>query len=401
MKVVQINATCDKGGTGRMALAVSKLLEKNNIENYILYSCGQSSYRNGIKYTTRFSIKMHALISRIMGNYGFENKSATKKLIAHLQRIQPDIIHIHNVHSHDCDLTMLFDYIRKNKIKVFWTFHDCWAFTGYCPYFDMIGCEKWKTECRGCPQIKRYSWLFDCSRENFNKKKSLFEDLDVTIITPSQWLGDLVKESFLRDHPVKVINNGIDLSAFKPRKSDFREKYQCKDKFILLGVSFMWEERKGLDIFLKLAERLDERYQIVLVGANENIEKALPEKIISIPKTNNQAELAEIYTAADLFVNPTREDNYPTVNMEALACGTPVLTFKTGGSPEMVDETCGAVVQKGDMEAIYSEIVRIAENRPYTQESCLKKAKEFDMNEKFLEYIELYKQYEDHIASIV
>lgn len=392
MKLVQINATCGSGSTGKIALAINEILESNNIENYILYSLGQCDKENSIKYTTQRSVKIQALASRVFGNYGFEAKHATKKLISHLEQIKPDIIHIHNIHSHDCNLEMLFKYIKKNGIKVYWTFHDCWAFTGYCPYFDMVNCDKWKIECKNCPQKGVYSWFFDRSKYLFNKKKQLFCGLDLTIITPSQWLCDLVKNSFLREYPVKVINNGIDLSVFKPCDSDFRKKYYCEDKFILLGVSFEWEKRKGLDVFVDLSKRLDEKFKIVLVGTNDEVDKQLPDNIISIHRTNNQTELAEIYTAADLFVNPTREENYPTVNMESLACGTPVLTFNTGGSPEMLDETCGFTVPKNDVDALYNEIIKISENKPYSKEFCLKKAENFDMNERFKEYVNLYKE---------
>jgi len=390
MKVVQINVTCGIGSTGKIALAISEILDKNNTENYILYSQGHSDLKNSIKYTTRIAVKMQALVSRVCGNYGFEAKNATKKLISHLERIKPDIIHIHNIHSHDCNLEMLFNYIKANNIKIYWTFHDCWAFTGYCPHFDMVGCEKWKNECECCPQMGSYSWFFDRSKQNFNKKKKLFQNLDLTVITPSQWLADRVKESFLKDYPVKVINNGIDLSVFKPVDSNFREKHNCEDKFLILGVAFDWDRRKGLDVFIELSKRLDERFKIVLVGTNENVDKQLPANIISIHRTQNQTELAGIYTACDLFVNATREENYPTVNMESLACGTPVLTFNTGGSPEMLDETCGFVVEKDDIDALLSEIQNISENKPYSKENCLEKAKHFDTNARFKEYIELY-----------
>lgn len=390
MKILQINATCDRGGTGKIVLAISELLNQKDIENYILYSLGKSNYKNGIRYTSRLSIKRSAFCSRITGNYGFENRLATKKLLSHIKAIQPDILHIHNIHSHDCDLKMLFTYIRENNIKVYWTFHDCWAFTGYCPYFDMVGCDKWKTECQECPQRRQYSWFLDRSQTNFRKKQNLLAGIDATIITPSAWLCDLVKESCFRDYPVRVIRNGIDLTVFRPRESDFREKYHCQGKKILLGVCFVWEQRKGLDVFLELAKRLDQSYQIVLVGTNVKIDRQLPENIISIHKTNNQSELAEIYTAADLFVNPTREENYPTVNMEALACGTPVLTFQTGGSGEIIDESCGSSVPKGDIDGLHREIIRICENKPYSQQACLAKAKEFDEKERFLEYLALY-----------
>ena len=214
----------------------------------------------------------------------------------------------------------------------------------------------------------------------------------MTIVTPSQWLAGLVKESYLKDYPVRVINNGIDVDVFKPSDSNFRVQHNIPtNKFILLGISFGWGKRKGLDVFVELANRLaSNKYQIVLVGTDEKVDKLLPPNIISIHTTQNQKELAEIYTAADLFVNPTREENYPTVNMEALACGTPVLTFKTGGSPEIIDETCGSVVPCDDIDALESEIRRICETNPYSTEDCLKRAESFDMNLRFKEYVKLY-----------
>ena len=213
----------------------------------------------------------------------------------------------------------------------------------------------------------------------------------MTIVTPSQWLADLVKESFLAEYPVKVIHNGIDLSVFQPTENDFREKYGLQNKKIILGVAFGWGERKGLDVFVELAKRLDcEQYQIVLVGTDDSVDKQLPTNIISIHRTQNQTELAKIYTAADLFVNPTREENYPTVNMESLACGTPVLTFRTGGSPEIIDETCGAVVACDDVNGLEKEILRIFEQVPFSEDDCLKRATRFDMQDRFKEYVSLY-----------
>lgn len=392
MRVVQINATCDVGSTGKICVGISKLLTEHKIENYILYSSKSNGYSHGIQCSNNRYTKIQALQSRALGNYGFNSKKATRKMIAELERINPDIVHLHNIHGHDCDLETLFTYFNRNKMKLIWTFHDCWAFTGYCTYFDMENCEKWKSGCGKCSKKREYSWIFDKSAFLFERKKRLFGDLDLTIVTPSQWLADIVKQSFFKDYPVKVINNGIDLEVFKPTQSDFRKKYGIPNgKFIVLGVAFGWGVRKGLDVFIELSHRLPEnQYKIVLVGTDRNVDKQLPPSILSIHRTQNQTELAEIYTAADVFVNPTREENYPTVNMEALACGTPVLTFKTGGSPEILDDTCGAVVDCGDVEALAREIERICNNRPYSREHCTHRALEFDKDKRFREYIELY-----------
>ena len=390
MKIVQINATCGVGSTGKICVGVSRILSREGIENYILYSSKSSGYKYGIKCSDDRYIKIQALKSRLFGNYGFHSRHATGKIISELERISPDLVHLHNIHGHDCHLEMLFSYFKKKHTKLIWTFHDCWAFTGYCMYFDVVRCAKWQDQCGECVKRKEQSWFFDKSSALFEKKKALFQGLDLTIVTPSQWLADLVKQSFLKDYPVKVINNGIDLEVFRPADSEFRRRYNLENKKIVLGVAFGWDHRKGLDVFVKLAHSLPDSYKIVLVGTDDKTDMQLPDHVISIHRTQNQQELAEIYTAADVFVNPTREENYPTVNMEALACGTPVLTFRTGGSPEMIDDTCGIVVACDDVEALEKSILRICSGEEFQPVQCTKKAAAFDQNERYKEYLNLY-----------
>lgn len=390
MRIVQINSVCGSGSTGKICVAVSELLTKKGIENYILYASEKSNYHFGRKYMSDIDVKIQALKSRIFGNYGFNSQRATKRLLKELKSLKPDIVHLHNLHGHNVHLGMLFSYLKENSIKVFWTFHDCWAFTGYCPYYDLAMCDKWKNKCSECPAANKYSWFFDRSKYLFEKKKNLFTGLDLTIITPSKWLADQVKQSFLKDCEVMVINNGIDLSVFNSRESDFREKYNLQDKFIVLGVAFGWGVRKGLDVFIELSKCLDERFQIVLVGTDDKVDKQLPKNIISINRTNNQAELTEIYTAANVFVNPTREEVLGMTNIEALACGTPVITFKTGGSVECVDSNCGIVVPKNDIDALEKAIRTVCIDKPFSCEACLAHANQYDQRDKFNEYISLY-----------
>lgn len=393
MKIVQINTTCGIGSTGKICVGISQLLTAHGIENYILYSSRSDGYELGISCSSDLYIKTQALRSRILGNYGFNSTGATKRMICQLEKIQPDIVHLHNIHGHDCDLQMLFRYFREKKTKLIWTFHDCWAFTGYCPHFTMVGCDKWRTRCAGCVQKREYTWFADRSGRLFDRKKALLQGLDLTIVSPSQWLAELVKQSFLREHPVQIIHNGIDLDTFKPVAGAFRERYGIpQDKKIVLGVAFGWDERKGLDVFLELAKTLPDRYQIVLVGTDSKVDALLPKRILSIHRTQDQQELAEVYSEAAVFVNPTREENYPTVNMEAIACGTPVLTFDTGGSGEMLDRTCGTVVACDDIAAMEQEILRICEDAPFSKEGCVEKAQGFDKNERFKEYLDLYER---------
>ena len=391
MKVVQINATCGIGSTGKICVGISQVMTANHVENYILCS-RTNGHPLGIPCSDSRYIRFQAIKSRLLGNYGFNSRKSTQKMIRELERIQPDIVHLHNIHGHDCDLDMLFSYFHQKKTKLLWTFHDCWAFTAYCPHFTMVKCDHWQTQCKHCVQRRMFSWLFDRSRELFAKKKRLFEGLDLTIVTPSRWLANLVGQSFLKACPVQVIHNGIDLGVFKPTLSEFRKNWDLDNKRIVLGVSFGWDERKGLDVFIELSRRLPDDYRIVLVGTDEKTDELLPQNILSIHRTQNQQELAAIYSAADVFVNPTREENYPTVNMESLACGTPVLTFQTGGSPEIIDENCGSVVACDDVDALEKEVIRICTDKPFLREQCLKKACEFDQNDRFKEYLKLYER---------
>lgn len=392
MKVVQINPVC-YASTGKIAVEISKLLDRENIENYILYTSGNSDFKNSIKYANDKIIKFNALLAKVKGNYGFNSKIITKRLILKLKEIKPDVVHLHNLHGHNVNLEMLFTYLKSIDVKIVWTFHDCWSFTGYCTHFDYIGCKKWKTGCGNCPQRKSYTWFFDRSSKLYAKKEELFTGFsDMTIVTPSKWLAEKAKDSFFGDYPIEVINNGIDCELFKPTESNFREKYGLRDKKILLGVAMGFDTRKGLDSFIELSKIIADDMHIVLVGVSKKQIEILPGNITGIERTANQVELAEIYTAADVFINCTYEDNFPTVNIEALSCGTPVVTFDTGGSKEAIDETCGSIVKKGDVEALYKEICRILDEKNI-KENCIKRAKNnFSSKPQYKKYLEIYRR---------
>ena len=385
------------GSTGKIMLAIADIMRKKG--HTVCTCCPDSlsarSHRSGCdEYIgTRFERNLHIKLGEISGFHGCFSMFSTWRFLSKVKRFKPDAIHLHNLHHAYINLGMLFNYIKKNNIPVIWTLHDCWAFTGQCPYFTIANCEKWKTGCGDCTQHKRYpSTSCDRTQTMWKLKKKWFTSINnMTVVTPSSWLGELVKQSYLKDYNVQVINNGINLDIFKPTESNFRSRYHCEDKFILLGVAFDWGYRKGLDVFVEISKRLDSRYQIVLVGTNSSIDKNLPENIISIHRTADQAELAEIYSAADLFVNPTREENYPTVNMESIACGTPVLSFHTGGSAEIFDASCGCSVPSNDIDALLIKIAEISENRPYSTEACLRRAAQFDQAISFEKYCELYR----------
>lgn len=403
MRIVEINAV-PTGSTGHIMLNIANLVEEQGGETRMFYTPIYtqkyikifSFHNHHVKIGNHLENSLHATLGQITGLNGLFSYFGTKKLIKICKEFKPDIIHLHVLHAFCFCLPTLFRYIKKHNIPVVWTFHDCWTFTGHCPHFTMVNCDKWKTGCGKCPQLGCYPKArTDTTKLAYKLKRKWFTGVkNMTIVTPSEWLADLTRQSFMKENHVKVINNGINLEIFKPTESDFKEKYNIDEKKkIILGVASGWGNGKGLDVFVELAKRLDaDKYQIVLVGTNDSTDKKLPDGIISIHRTESQKELAQIYTAADLFVNPTREDTYPTVNMESIACGTPVLTFNTGGSPELVDNTCGSVVNCDDIDALEKEIIRICGRSPYSKEACINKAKDFDMNDRFKEYVELYEQ---------
>ena len=394
-KILAINSY-NHGSTGKVMIGIAETAAEKGY--YVYTACPNSkSMKQNVRLNqfligSQFSRNLHILLSEWTGMNGCFSVLSTFFFLRKLDKISPELIHLHNLHNCYINIPMLFGYLKRKHIPVVWTLHDCWAFTGQCPHFTMAKCEKWKHGCNNCPTFQEYpESRVDMTKNMWKLKKRWFTGVEnLTIVTPSQWLADLVKQSFLKEYQVEVIHNGIDLNVFKPTESDFRKKYNCEGKFILLGVAFGWGIKKGLDVFIELAKLLDDRFQIVIVGSNEFLDKQLPNNIVSIHRTSNLKELAEFYTASDLFVNPTREEVLGLVNIEALACGTPVITFQTGGCPEILTQECGVVVKGYDVNVMYEEILRIYEHNPYSKEECQKRAKVFESKTKYAEYVALY-----------
>ncbi|MDR1002776.1 MAG: glycosyltransferase, partial [Oscillospiraceae bacterium] len=385
MKVLQINSVCGVGSTGRIAADIHNVLTENGHSCKIAFGRGEARGvppHDAIKIGGAVGVAVHAALSRITDRAGFYSSLSTKRLIAQIEQYDPDVVSLHNIHGYYLNVRLLFDYFRASGKPVVWTLHDCWSFTGHCAYFDYAGCSKWRTHCEECPQKQSYpsSLMFDRSFQNFAEKKKLFTGIgNLTVVTPSSWLSEYVKQSYMGHCNVKVIHNGINREVFKPSASDFRERHGLKDKIILLSVASEWEKRKGIDILTSLAKRMGDKYALVMVGTNDKIDEVLPSNVISIHRTDNQKQLAELYSAADIFVNPTLEDNFPTVNIEALACGTPVVTFDTGGSPESIDETCGAVAESKTAEGLLEGVERLL-SMNVIREACLLRASRFSSN---------------------
>ena len=355
MKVLIINSVCGIGSTGRICTNLAQKFEAEGHEVKIAYGRKDTVPEQFQKYAVRigtdFDCRMHAVQTRLFDTHGFGSKHATKKFLEWAEEYRPDLLWLHNLHGYYINVEMLFAWIKKHpEMQVKWTLHDCWAFTGHCSHFTAVKCEQWKSHCSYCSQLRRYPACYAMSSvsKNFDRKRAAFTGVqNMTLITPSKWLADLVKQSFLKEYPVEVHYNTIDTNIFKPTPSDFRERYGLHDKFIILGVANVWHERKGYNDFIKLASMLDDRYSVVLVGLSKKQLEKCPPRVIGIERTNNQQELAKIYTAADVFFNPTYEDNYPTVNLEAQACGTRVITYDTGGCRETLHDKESVAVPVG------------------------------------------------------
>lgn len=396
--IIELNGI-NYGSSGSMMMNIASEARNSGLNVYTFCTKKRETlkynYQNQVFYGNWLDRVLSERLSYITGLRDHFNVFQTRDLIKKIEEINPDLIHMHVLHDNFLNYRILFNYLSKTNIPIVWTFHDCSPLTGQCPCFDIVNCDKWIDGCYNCPQIhiEPKSLFLDTSKSMWKYKKECFTSInDITVVTPSNWLANLVKKSYFKNIDIRTIRNGIDLSIFNQINSDFKKENNIADKYVVLGVASYWGERKGLDVFIKLSRVLSDDYKVVLIGTNDEIDKDLPENIISIHRTFNKEELVKIYSCADVFVNPTREDNFPTVNMEALACGIPVVTFNTGGSPEIIDETCGSVVEKNNLEKLEEEIIRVCVKKPYKKESCLSRAKYFDKQETSKQYINLFKE---------
>jgi len=389
MKILMINSVCGIRSTGRICTDLAERFAAEGHEVRIAYGRMGDVPDKCLPYAHQIggslSVRLHGLKTRLLDRHGFGSKAATRAFLKWAEDYRPDLLWLQNLHGYYINVEMLFDWIKKHpEMQVKWTLHDCWAFTGHCSHFSYVGCEKWKTQCASCPQKAQYpASCLDNSQNNFQRKMAAFTGVqNMTLITPSQWLADLTKQSFLGCYPVEVQYNTINRDIFKPTPGNFREQYGLQQQIIILGVASYWNDRKGLQDFESLRTMLDSRYAIVLVGLSERQIAALPEGMLGIRHTNSPQELAEIYTAADVFVNPTMEDTMPMVNLEALACGTPVVTFRTGGCPEAVNADTGTVVEQADVDGLREAIRRITPKTDDCKEACLQRAQFFSANRR-------------------
>ncbi|MDY4635680.1 MAG: glycosyltransferase [Candidatus Limivicinus sp.] len=381
MKVLMINTVCGIGSTGRICVDLAQELEARGNEVKIAYGrngdvpecCKEYAVRIG----TDTGNKMHGVVSRLFDAQGLGSVSATKKFLKWVDSYSPDLIWLHNLHGYYINYELLFSWIKKHpSVKVKWTLHDCWGFTGHCTHFDFVGCDKWKGGCGQCPQKQEYprSILWDRSRKNWERKRRAFTAVShLEIITPSHWLAGIVKQSFLSRYPVHPIPNGIDIGIFHPTESDLRKTWGLEGKKILLGVSSVWNQRKGAEIFKQLADMLDPSWKIVMIGVPRNRQSEFPSQILMFDHLEEKDLLAKWYTAADVFLNPSYEETMGLTTVEALACGTPVILFDRTAVPELIDDTCGIVIREETAKAIMEALPQCS----FPAEACINRASRY------------------------
>lgn len=397
MKVLMINSVCGIRSTGRICTDIAELLEKQGHDCNIAYgreNVPEKYQKYSVKVGKRTNIYVHALKARLFDSAGFSSKRATQKLIKRIIKYDPDIIHLHNLHGYYIHVGVLFDFLKKYNKPILWSFYDCWSFTGHCSHFDFNQCAQWKTGCESC--VYKYEYpksLFSRAKYNYKKKKQLFSNLPkLQLIVPSHWMKSMVSQSYMKDYSIQVLPNGIDLNVFGAIDTTFRLDNRLTDKFVILGVSSFWNKMKGLEFFNRLANDLDKKkFQIVLVGKAED--GSLSDKILHIPATNNIKELCALYTAADVFVNPTLQETQGLTTVEAFACGTPAIVFNSGGAAECVDETCGLVVDRGDYQSLLNGIIRMQLGEvSFDKQDCIHVAKKYDAQKLYQNFIKLYEE---------
>ncbi len=398
--LLQINVAANITSTGRIAEQIGVLAKNAGWESYIAYGrSANKSQSHLVKIGNKLSIYEHGLESLLLDNHGLSSTMATKRLISHIKKINPDIIHLHNIHGYYINYRVLFEFLSEASIPVFWTLHDCWSYTGHCSHYSDIDCQKWQTQCSHCPKFHNYpkSLFIDRSKRNYEIKKNFFTSISkLTLVPVSHWLENEVKKSFLSDCQVCCILNGVDVEQFKPHEDidGLRSAYGLTNKKVLLGVATAWGPRKGWADYIKLSRTLSEDFKIVMVGVTEDQAKGLPSSILAIQRTESIEKLAELYSLADVVLNLSDEESFGLTTAEGFACGTPSIVYNCTASPELITPETGMVIEKGDMDALLDAIYTISSNgKQYYSIKCRDRAVSlYDKNKNFKEYIQLYNQ---------
>lgn len=394
IKIVQLSTSHNRGAIGKIMEQVGvKAKNELGYDGWVIFGrYNPVSELKCIKMGNQYEVIEHYLENRLLDNEGLGSRCMTKKIIQKLKDIQPDIVHLHNIHDHWLNYPILFEYLNSTDIKVVWTFHDCWAYTGHCFHFVTVGCDKYKTECSHCIQKDKF---LDRSKRNFNLKKKWFlGNKNLHITTVSNWLKDVTNESFFRGCDIRAIPNGLDIQAFTPVENAQNIWNLPTDKHLVMAVANDWYEEKGLSDYYRLSDILDEEYQLVLVGMRPKQIEALPNGIIGLTRTKNQQELMWLYNLASIVVSMSKAETFGLTIAEGMACGTPGVVYDNTAHPELISEDTGLVVKTGDVTAFKEAIIQVCSNEKSTYtEACRKRAEErFDKEKCFTKYLDLYKE---------
>lgn len=395
-KLLQITAAYNCGAPGKIVEQIGLLAKNKGWEVYAVHGVRHSNPSQLITLSkaTPMQERFHALMSYTLDGHGLGSYFYTKKVIKKIEEFNPDIIHLHNLHGYYINYPILFQYFKKVDKPIVWTFHDFWPITGHCVHFDYNKCDRWKTGCHHCGYHKEYPFSFiDCSSRNYKLKRNLFTGLsDVTLIPVSNWVGSLLSQSFLKEYPIQVIHNGVDTKVFYPKQTEIRKKMGLEGKFVLLGVSSPWSEMKGFADYVELNSKLPNDYSIVMVGLTQKQISDLPEGIVGIERTQNQDELVEYYSMADVVLNLSYQETFGMTTVEGMSCGTPSIVYDKTASPELVTPETGIVVELKDFDGLMRAIFLIKEKgKSFYSLACRKRVEEcFDKDKRYEEYVELY-----------
>lgn len=393
MKVLFINTVFERSSTGRIIHDICVRLRQQGHDSMVIYGRYpvQSEFPS-MCFNSKIENILHGVNTRLFDRHGFGPKATTKKIIETIKHYQPDIIHLHNIHGYYVNIKLLFQFLKQMDLPVVWTVHDCWPYTGHCVYYDYIGCDKWKTECCQCPKKREYpaSYGIDNSKRNYNQKRELFNSIpNLTLVAVSDWLKEQLGMSFLKHHRIQRIYNGIDQTVFRPIKTDIKKRMGLEGKKVFLAVSDGWSERKGKNLLYQFTDYLNPDEVLIMVGLSEKDLKSCPKQLLGMGRTENLQQLVELYSAADIVLNPSYEETFGMITAEALSCGTPVIVSNATASPELVNSTCGRIIEKGNISDLRMTVDLLLENTP-TKEQCLNRAKMFNSEIVYQEYINLY-----------
>lgn len=398
MKVLQINAVYGVGSTGVIVRDIHNLCLKEGLESYVAYSSfGGGERPKGVSVGKTLGKKVHALLCRINGKQAYFSSGSTRKLLTYIKSLAPDVVVLHNLHSNYIHLNKLLSFLAREEIRTVIVLHDCWFFTGGCFHYTSVGCDRWLHGCGHCPKKKMdtVAYLMDRSAKIFeDRKKYLSAIKNLTVVGVSEWISQEAQKNFLGEKKVTYIHNGVDSEIFQPTASTLREKYHLQDRFVILGLASKFFLPKNQETYERIVSSLHSDETLVLLGCTSEQSKNLPNGVLGLPFIRGREELCQVYSMADVFVNCTREDTLPTVNLEAQACGTPVVTYANTGARETVDGACGFAVENGNAAEMIEKIALVKQyGKNAFSESCRDWiVTHFDKNMNYRKYLELFLQ---------